>query len=58
MGDLLTLKEAAKELTFSYSAVYGWVRSGRIRGLRFGNDWRINRVEIDRVLNEGLLPPK
>jgi excisionase family DNA binding protein len=52
----LTLVEAAERLGVHYMTVYRYVRTGRLRGEKLGQHWRVPRAEIDRLLADpGLL---
>jgi len=42
---------AAEMLQLSRASVYTMIRSGAIRAVKFGRDWRIPAIEIERLLN-------
>jgi general secretion pathway protein E len=48
--DLLAADEAASLLKTSRQTLYSWVRTGKIRGMKVGRQWRFEREEIDRFL--------
>jgi excisionase family DNA binding protein len=45
--DWLTVKEAAALLGWHESSVRRALRKGRLRGEKFGRDWRIRRADVD-----------
>ena len=50
MGDLLKVGEAAEKLSVSKDTIRGWLRQGKLKGLKI-NGWsvRIPASEIDRL---------
>ena len=52
---LLTPREAAEVLKVHYLTVLKLLNEGRLPGLRVGGQWRINRDELIRALQEGRL---
>ncbi|MFI7134198.1 helix-turn-helix domain-containing protein [Nonomuraea sp. NPDC050153] len=46
--DLLS-KEVAERFRVDPSTIRRWVHSGRIRGHRYGRDWRIPLSEVERL---------
>lgn len=58
----LTTRQAAELLMRAEFTVREWCRLGRIRVEKWQNasgifEWRIHHSEINRIRNEGLLPP-
>jgi excisionase family DNA binding protein len=51
-----TPAEAALVLGLSEQAVRDNCRSGRIRGIKFGGQWRITRAALEEALGEPLTP--
>jgi excisionase family DNA binding protein len=49
MEQPLTVAEAATELGYHVKHVYRLLKSGRLRGERFGPLWMIPRPEVERV---------
>jgi excisionase family DNA binding protein len=45
-SELLTVEEAAKVLRSSTYTVRRMLRAGTIRGVKLGNQWRINRSAL------------
>ena len=43
---LLTPSEVAAELDITERTVYTWLRSGKLRGKKFGGSWRIHAREV------------
>jgi len=52
--ELLSVREAAKELGVSKSAVWKWIREGKIKSVerQFPNRWRIPSEEVQRLKEE------
>jgi len=44
--DLLTVREVADYLRVSPAAVYGWLKTGVLPGLKIGGTWRVRRQEF------------
>jgi len=49
---LLTIQEAADILRFDVMTLYRWKKKGIISFVQFGNDYRIWKSEIDRIIAE------
>ena len=49
-SDLVSMEEAVALLKTSRPTFYRWLRSGKIRGMKIGRQWRIERDEIERFL--------
>jgi len=47
---LLTMNEAIERLGTTRPTFYRWLRTGKIRGLKVGRQWRFEPAEIDRFL--------
>lgn len=56
-NEYYTPNELASTLRVSRQAIYKWIKKGRIRAVRVGEDWRIPAEEYERVKEEGV-PPK
>jgi len=52
------VKEAAARLGMSEYAIRDWVAQRRIKFIRLGRSIKILPAEIQRLLEEGLLPPE
>lgn len=52
---LLTTAQAADRLPVEARSVARWLRSGRLRGYKFGTQWRIAPADLERFL-EGYTP--
>jgi excisionase family DNA binding protein len=46
----LTPEDVAKELSVSPLSVRHWLRSGRLKGVKISNLWRIRESEVDRFI--------
>lgn len=55
MAELLTIKEVAEGLGVTYITALRYVRSGKMRGVRLGGQWRVARAELERFAAEGNL---
>ena len=49
-GELLSLNEAVERLKTTRATFYRWLRSGRIRGMKVGRQWRFTREDVERFL--------
>jgi excisionase family DNA binding protein len=47
---LLTMNEAIERLGTTRPTFYRWLRSGKVKGLKVGSQWRFEPAEIDRFL--------
>ena len=47
---LLTMDQAIGLLKTSRPTFYRWLRSGRVKGMKIGRQWRFRREDIDRFL--------
>ena len=41
MGEYLTVEEIAEKLRLPVESVRHWLRSGKLKGIKFGKVWRI-----------------
>ncbi|MBX6377927.1 MAG: helix-turn-helix domain-containing protein [Clostridia bacterium] len=53
MERLLTPEEVADQLRVTRRTVYEWLRTGRLRGLRAGQFWRIRPEDVEAFLETG-----
>jgi excisionase family DNA binding protein len=56
--ELLTPEEIAKQLRVSTEAVQAWCRSGRMKAIRAGRQWRITREALDEFTRQEVQPKK
>lgn len=49
---LLTVHEAAEQLKVKESTIRTWIRLEKLRAIKFGREWRIAEVDLERFLNE------
>ncbi len=47
-------KEVAEILKMSRVIVLKYLRQGKIKGVKFGNTWRVSNEEIMRIIKEGI----
>lgn len=50
MADFITTTEAARRLGVTRQTMATYVRSGRIRGVKLGKEWRIPLQEFERLM--------
>lgn len=48
----LCVSEVAAFLRVHPSTIYRFIKGGQLRALRVGGDWRINKEQLDRWLNQ------
>lgn len=48
---LLDMEEAIASLKTTRPTFYRWLRSGRLKGMKVGRQWRFYRADIERFLN-------
>ena len=46
---MLTLSEVAKIFNVTRQTVYNWTRSGYIKAVRVGRQWRVEPKEVERL---------
>lgn len=51
-NDLVTLREAGEMLRVSGNTMRRWLRLGYVPGAKPGRDWRIRRVDVEKLLEE------
>ncbi|MGF1462764.1 MAG: helix-turn-helix domain-containing protein [Maricaulaceae bacterium] len=49
---LLTVHDAAAHLQVKESTIRSWIRQEKLRAIKFGREWRIAVVDLERFLNE------
>ena len=47
-------KEVAEILKMSRVIVLKYLRQGKMKGIKFGNTWRVTNDEIKRIMEEGI----
>lgn len=50
MEKYYTPEEVAELLKTSRETIYNWLRSGKLRGVKVFNFWRISESELNRLL--------
>ena len=50
LTELLTVEEISAYLRVAPNTVYRWCRSGKLRGIKIGKEWRISRPALDAFL--------
>jgi len=51
-AELLTPNQVARHLRVSDDTVYGWLRRGRLRGVKLGRRWRVAKSDLDAFLED------
>lgn len=49
---LLTVHETADQLKVKESTIRAWIRQEKLRAIKFGREWRVAVVDLERFLNE------
>lgn len=57
-NEIMTIEEVARHLRVSERTVYEWAQRGEIPGGKLGTSWRFKRSEINRWIDDKLLPKK
>lgn len=50
----LTVEDFARKIHYHPESVRRAIRQGRVKALKFGQDWRITLPEVRRILENGL----
>jgi excisionase family DNA binding protein len=50
MADFITTAEAARRFGVSRQTMATYLRTGRVRGIKLGKDWRIPVQEFERLM--------
>lgn len=50
--EFLTVEEIAKALRVSEVTVRNWIREKKLRGAKFGRDYRVFRSDYDKFVKE------
>ncbi len=53
----LTVTDVAKQLQVSEDTVRRWLKSGKLVGLKFGKDWRIDPDDLKAFLAQSRKQP-
>ena len=56
--NLVTVNRTAEELTLKPSTIRVWIKQRRLGHVRLGRAIRIPATEIQRVIDEGYVPPQ
>jgi excisionase family DNA binding protein len=49
---LLTVHDTAQALKVKESTVRTWIREKKLRAIKFGREWRVTVVDLEKFLNE------
>lgn len=52
----LRVDAIAHDLDVSEGTVRGWIREGKLKGAKFGRDYRIRREDYEKFIEEHLNP--
>lgn len=47
-----SIEETAKMLKVAYLTVYRWIQSGKLKAVKAGKQYRIERFELDRFMKK------
>lgn len=47
MDEYLTINQISKILKINRKTIEYWLHSGKLRGLKFGKQWRIKRSDVE-----------
>ena len=47
-----SIEEVATMLKVAYLTVYRWIRSGKLKAIKAGKQYRIERFELDRFMKK------
>jgi excisionase family DNA binding protein len=50
-----TLQQLAERWRLHSVTIHRWLRSGKLKAVRFGRDWRISVAEVERVERESAI---
>jgi excisionase family DNA binding protein len=50
---LLTPEDAAKALLVKPETLRGWLRTGKLKGVKVGRLWRVRESDLDAFLKKG-----
>jgi excisionase family DNA binding protein len=53
----LTPQEVADLLKLEVGTVYGYIKSGKLRAIRVGNRYRIQKTDLDAFINAAAVTP-
>lgn len=53
MREYMTPYEAAEIFGVTFRTIYNWVRSGKLRAVKIGKQWRIPKAAVDALLENG-----
>lgn len=56
--DWLTIHEVAVRLDLHYQTVINFIRSGKLKAIKVGGQWRVTSEELLRFRTQGNLPQK
>ena len=52
----ITVEDIAYELKVSEGTVRGWIRDRKLKGAKFGRDYRIRREDYEKFIHDHLNP--
>ncbi len=50
MAEVLTVKQAADQLQVTQETIREWLKVGRLKGVKLGHIWRIDKEALERLL--------
>lgn len=58
MEPMLTVTQVAQRLNVSDATVRRWLRTGLLSGLQVGNEWRVERADLEAFIRTYKRPKK
>lgn len=53
-----TPEEVAEQLRVKRETVYTWLRKGKLKGMKFGDLWRIDEADLQKFIEEAKKKPE
>jgi len=50
--DIMTVDEVATYLKMSPQVIRRWLRQGKLKGVKIGKEWRIDKADIDALMKK------
>lgn len=47
----MTVHETADKLKVKESTIRAWIRQGKLRAIKFGREWRITVIDLERFID-------
>lgn len=50
--EYFTIDEVAKKLKVAYLTVYRWIQSGKLKAVKAGKQYRIEKLELEKFIGQ------